>query len=223
MTDEIENINMADDWAAPAPLPVEAVYLSEPAKEAKMADLANGDIIRLALAAASNQMSPRTTIENASTQLPIAETLLAAGKVMTDRARKEWKEDAEAHDLSKVDYPATGLRVQIVKGAKAPSATPEALAELRKTNPVLFSQIAKNGVHMAPAKKAELQKKIDRLQGELLKAQAEMEAADLYDEPQLIDDDKAIAKALEQTPWDGVEWKAKRADSVREGSIPKKK
>ena len=220
MAEEIE-INKQENVPTPVEEPV--AYLSEPAKEAKMAELENGDIIRLALAAAMGKIAPKTDIENAAIQLPIAETLLAAGKVMTERARKEWKEDAQAHDLSKVDYPEQGMRIQIVKSAMAPSATPEALIALRSSDPVLFSKIAKPGIHAPASKKKALQEKIDRLQGELLKAQAEMEAYDLYDEPQLIDDDKAVSSALEGSSWDGVEWKQKRADTVREGSIPKKR
>ena len=220
MAEEIE-INKQENVPTPVEEPV--AYLSEPAKEAKMAELENGDIIRLALAAAMGKIAPKTDIENAAVQLPIAETLLAAGKVMTERARKEWKEDAQAHDLAKVDYPEQGMRIQIVKSAMAPSATPEALIALRSSDPVLFSKIAKPGIHAPASKKKALQEKIDRLQGELLKAQAEMEAYDLYDEPQLIDDDKAVSSALEGSSWDGVEWKQKRADTVREGSIPKKR
>ena len=221
MAEEIEMNKQASTVPAPAEEPV--AYLSEPAKEAKMSELENGDIIRLALAAAMGKIAPKTDIENAAIQLPIAETLLAAGKVMTERARKEWKEDAQAHDLSKVDYPEQGMRIQIVKSAMAPSATPEALIALRSSDPVLFSKIAKPGIHAPASKKKALQEKIDRLQGELLKAQAEMEAYDLYDEPQLIDDDKAVASALEGSSWGGIEWKAKRTDTVREGSIPKKR
>lgn len=218
-----EEIEMSKQANIPVPAEEPVAYLSEPAKEAKMAELENGDIIRLALAAAMGKIAPKTDIENAAIQLPIAETLLAAGKVMTERARKEWKEDAQAHDLAKVDYPEQGMRIQIVKSAMAPSATPEALIALRSSDPVLFSKIAKPGIHAPASKKKALQEKIDKLQGELLKAQAEMEAYDLYDEPQLIDDDKAVSSALEGSSWDGVEWKQKRADTVREGSIPKKR
>ena len=206
-----------------APVEEAVAYLSEPAKEAKMAELENGDILKLALAAATGKMVPVTTIENAAIQLPIAETLYAAGKVMTDRARKEWKEDAEKHDLSKVDYPEQGMRIQIVKSAMAPQMSPEALLALRKSDPVLFSQIAKPGIHAPASKKADVDAKIEKLQAQLIKLQAEKEAYDLYDEPQLIDDDKAVAKAVEGKQIAGLEWKAKRADTVREGSIPKKR
>ena len=206
-----------------APVEEAVAYLSEPAKEAKMAELENQDILKLALAAAFGKMENATTIENAAIQLPIAETLLAAGKVMTERGRKEWKEDAEKHDLSKVDYPEQGMRIQIIKSAMAPQMSPEALLELRKSDPVLFSQIAKPGIHAPASKKADVDARIEKLQAQLIKLQAEKEAYDLYDEPQLIDDDKAVAKAVEGKQVPGLEWKAKRADAVREGSIPKKR
>ena len=221
MAEEIAKQTKEQAQVAPVVEPVS--YLSEPAKEAKMAELENGDILKLALAAATGNVVPVTTIENAAIQLPIAETLLAAGKVMTDRARKEWKEDAEAHDLTKVDYPEQGMRIQIIKSARAPQMTPEALLALRKSDPILFSQIAKPGIHAPASKKAEVDAKIEKLQAQLIKLQAEKEAYDLYDEPQLIDDDKAVAKAVEGKEVPGMEWKAKRADTVREGSIPKKR
>ena len=200
-------------------------FLSEPAKEAKMEELAPAEIASLALASLSSGIAlpAKATVENADIALPISETLLAAGKVLTERFRKEWKEDAEEKGLEKVDYPATGMRIQIVKSSRTPSATPEALSQLRKTDPILFSKIAKPGIHAPASKKKAIAERIDKLQAELLKLQAEKEAYDLYDEPELIDDEKAVAQALQETPWDGIEWTAKRKDSVREGSIPKKK
>ena len=218
MADNIERTDNKETGIAPAP----ANYLSEPAKEAKMGELDPAEIASLAFASLSGTPLPKhADIENGDIVLPLAETLLAAGKVLVERFKKEWKEDAEAHDLAKVDYPRTGMRIQIVKSAKTPEADPEALLELRKKDPVAYAKICKPGIHAPASKKKALQERIDKLQGELLKAQTEMEAYDLYDSPELIDDPKAIAEAVGD--WDGITWVAKRADSVREGSIPKGK
>lgn len=218
---DIEKANQ-DPWAGKEVAEESALppYLTEPAKEAKMEELDPEEIQKLALASSATPLPKTCNIENAHIALPVAETLLAAGKVLVERYKKEWKEDAEAHDIAKVDYPETGLRIQIVKAGKTPTATPEALLELRKTNPLLFSQITKSGIHAPESKKKALRERIEKLQGELLKAQAELEAYDLYDTPELIDDEKEIAEKAGD--WDGITWTAKRADSVREGSIPKK-
>ncbi len=196
-------------------------YITEPSKEARMSELENGDIISQVAAALSTPLPAVVTLKNAGEALPRIETLLAAAKVLSERARSEWKTEAQEAGETKVDYPTNGLRIQLISSKPVPVTTEDALIGLRNSNPVLFAKITKPSIKAAPSKMAKLQEKIDKLQGELLQAQTEMETYEAYEHPTLIEDAAAIKEAAGD--WDGIEWQEKKAPYVKAAPIPAKK
>ena len=202
--------------------PAEAItYITEPSKEARLSELENVDIVAQVAAALSQPLPAAVTLKNAGEVLPRIETLLAAAKVLSERARSEWKAEAQEAGETKVDYPANGLRIQLISSKPAPVTTEDALIGLRASNPVLFAKITKPGIKATPAKMAKLQEKIDKLQGELLQAQAEMETYEAYEHPSLIEDAAAVKEAAGD--WDGIEWQEKKPPYVKAAPIPAKK
>lgn len=201
--------------------PEAITYITEPSKEARMSELENADIIAQVGAALAQPLPAVVTLENAGEALPRIETLLAAAKVLSERARTEWKTEAQEAGETKVDYPANGLRIQLISCKPVPVTTEDTLIGLRTSNPALYAKITKPGIKAAPSKVAKLQEKIDKLQGELLQAQAELETYEAYEHPTLIEDAAAIKEAAGD--WDGIEWEEKKAPYVKASPIPAKK
>lgn len=213
-----------DPWAGEEKIEKAAqpiVYITEPAKEAKMAELDSSEIQALAAAAMSTPLPAEVNLQNAGEALPRIETLLAAAKVLSERARSEWKAAAQAAGENKVDYAANGLRLQIISSKPVPVTSEEALIGLRDTNPAMYAKIAKPGIKAPASKVASLEAKVDKLQGELLKAQAELETYENFNHPSLIEDAAAVKEAAGD--WDGIEWQEKKAPYIKAAPIPAKK